>query len=353
MYKTIEKIPDIASYKVYNENIFLRVDNEKYNLQLFKLDFEYNIEWISEEEVVLGFYYTAGKLIYNSKENMSTVCRDDNNKLLYTFNEILYDLYPNSKSILGFKYIGQSEEYDRIIFNLSSGKLEKVLPEQYASLRLIIYKEYIIRYDKSKGQLFLHSNNFTPLWQADLSELCGYELQDSEGFKKAEVNNVLLDGNKVIVLAGLDVVAFAIGNGEILWHCKVGTWQGSRAIIHNGFLYTSNAYFNKIDLSNGKLIYAKEHDYIYLNGEKTASTISDIAWHDDFIWTVMDTSPNALIAIDPKTGKYVEVIPLTDLGITSDCRAPVFHSGKMYLHDYNGTLHIFEEENTLLARAVM
>ena len=177
-------------------------------------------------------------------------------------------------------------------------------------------------------------------WQLDISDLCSYDV--GNGLEKAELSNLYTDDEFVYLLAGLSVVKVSIQSGEIIWHTKLNTAQ-SRGLIQDGHLYTtSNGYINKIDCQTGQILYQEGFDYIHLDHEKMLGPIKELAWYGDSIWTVMDSNPSALIEINPSDGSHKSVVPLKDLGITTDCQMPRFHDDKMYLLDFDSTLHIFE-----------
>lgn len=93
------------------------------------------------------------------------------------------------------------------------------------------------------------------------------------------------------------------------------------------------------------MLYQAGFDYIYIDNEKTLGPIMELVWYNGSIWTVMDSNPSALIEINPTDGSYKSIVPLKDLGITRDCHMPRFHESRMYLLDFDNTLHIFEMKN--------
>ncbi len=204
------------------------------------------------------------------------------------------------------------------------------------------FEDSFISTDKWQGKIGKFDFQNKRLWQKDISELGTY--QEGNDIIKGEVNNVYTDDIAVYVLTGLSIIAFDLDTGAMLWHTELDTYQ-SRGLLKDGYLYTtSNAYINKIEIASGAIVYQKKLSGVTVQDELQEMPIANLTWHKDYIWAIMDTSPNALLKIDPNTGLYAEVLDLGTLGIMRHCHDPKFYQNRMYLLDYDQTLHICEEE---------
>jgi len=263
----------------------------------------------------------------------------------YHLTELPYVLHLKGKKY-GNKYLCHAEmdgkEYFLIISLINFDVIKKLdINIGFGNVQLW-FDEIVISTRKRKGLLGVYDFNNTLLWQADVSQLGSYT--SSDGTHPGEINNIYYTHEKVIVLTGLSVIAFSINDGSIVWHTKLDTWQ-SRGLLQQQYLYTtSNAYINKIDINTGDIYYQREFDYVTINGRKDLGPVSEFVWHKNAIWSIMDTNPSTLIALNPEDGSFNYVIPLPELGIKFDCQPPKFDGNRMYLLDFNHTLHIFERE---------
>jgi hypothetical protein len=249
----------------------------------------------------------------------------------------------------GDKYLCYSEFQEEEVFlivNLLSVEIVRKIDSNigFGNVQLL-QSESILSSRRKQGKIGSFDFNNNLVWQLDLSDLCSYDV--GNGLEKAELSNIYTDDEFVYLLAGLSVVKVSIQSGDIIWHANLATAQ-SRGLVYGGYLYTtSNAYINKIDCQTGEILYQVGFDYFFIGNKKELGPIKELVWYQDSIWTVMDSNPSALIEINPSDGSYISVIPLKELGITRDCHMPRFHKNRMYLLDFDNTLHIFEMEKEL------
>jgi len=308
-----------------------RIDFFRNQLILFKKDKSLNIvegKFLSPKQYLDKYLVDYGLKIYDliTKEKI-----EESNQGFSSIFAI------NKNELLCKKVDYEKENVDYYIFSFIDKDYNKIKRSLEGAPAVFVDDEYLI----NRSQEFIYCyKNYNQIWQLDISDLCAYDV--GNGLEKAELSNLYSDEEFVYLLAGLSILKVSIQSGEIIWHTKLNTAQ-SRGLIQDGYLYTtSNAYINKIDCQTGQILYQEGFDYITIDHEKTLGPIKELAWYGDSIWTIMDSNPSALIEINPTDGSYKSVVPLKVLGITKDCQMPRFHDDKMYLLDFDGTLHIFE-----------
>ena len=292
--------------------------------------------WESPESKVYSFVVINDLLIYSIYRG-KTVARNLKNLEVEVYS-YPYPLLLSNDEISNGYFVGNVKGVGFLKFDLNNGALVELYKNERINHSIKQLNGKILSYNSEK--LFSYNSKMSIAWQLDISDLCAYDVGD--GLEKAELSNIYSDDEFVYLLAGLSVVKASIQSGEIIWHTKLNTAQ-SRGLIHDGYLYTtSNAYINKIDCQTGKILYQVGFDYIFIDNERDLGPIMEFVWYKDSIWTVMDSNPSALIEINPNDGSYKSVIPLKDLGIARDCHMPRFHDNRMYILDFDNTLHIFE-----------
>ena len=301
----------------------------------------YEITWelyfaVNDFRIIDQFVFVSSTF-----EDCTMVIELDSKKEIYTFSKTIALGEFNLKNWGYEVFIKLKEELLRLnLINLSN---EKRALDKNLNLKNVGENRLLFSPRKSSIILAFDWQVTLKSWQLDLSDLCAYDV--GNGLEKAELSKIYSDDEFVYLLAGLSVVKVSIQSGEIIWHVMTHGKQ-SRGLLKEGFLYAStNAYITKINTDSGELIYHRvAFDHININNEKTFGPIQELVWYRDSIWTIMDSNPSALIEINPNDGSYKSVIPLKDLGITRDCHMPRFHDNRMYILDFDNTLHIFEME---------
>jgi len=338
MFQKQNLINNLNGFQLVKGNLYSFNDSAQL---LCEYDLDGNLKWTTERLEIFFRYQVTDKYIFYSQKNknMGIFILDRISKNILK-NELTYLNFGNKEcikdKILYSFYKGQIIVYDLLDLQIKSSFHDNTL-----GLIEKVTDDFIITVDATK--IYKYNNlDFTLLWQSDVSQLCSYT--SSDGTHPGEINNIYYTHEKVIVLTGLSVIAFSINDGSIVWHTKLDTWQ-SRGLLQEQYLYTtSNAYINKIDINTGDIYYQREFDYVTINGRKDLGPVSEFVWHKNAIWSIMDTNPSTLIALNPEDGSFNYVIPLPELGIKFDCQPPKFDGNRMYLLDFNHTLHIFERE---------
>ncbi len=328
--KRVKLINSVKEFNLYYEDIIILNNNQQiFKLSKNLLESTFLTEAFLSLNIINNYIIDYGPKIFDLRKEECFI------KLDKGFSPVLL---LDNKSLLCKKIDYEKEKLDYFVFNISEDIFNSTstfegIPIDFINDRLICRKEQIFVY-----QL----DSFLLLWQKDISELGSY--QEGNDMIKGEINNVYTDNTAVYVLTGLSIIAFDLDTGTKLWHTKLDTYQ-SRGLLKDGYLYTtSNAYINKVEIASGSIVYQKKLSGVTIQDELQEMPIANLKWHKDYIWAIMDTSPNALLKIDPNTGLYAEVLDLGTLGIMRHCHDPKFYQNRMYLLDYDQTLHICEEE---------
>lgn len=335
--KKIKEIKNVKSFGLYKHDLFVvntKNKAEKYNYNLIKAELAFST--LYSIDIKNQYLVDYGLKILDLNHNTSVIDSNEG----YSPLKLIDD-----DNLICKKVNNQTETVEYFIFNMTSSNFSPI--KGFIGNPVSVINDKIV---SRKNKIFVFSlKTLKLLWETDIGEYGKHEGWNN--VEKSKVNAIFVDKTSIYVLTGLRVLALSLKDGSILWNAQMQTYQ-SFGILIDGFLYTSsNAFINKIETKTGKILYEEEIKPVYTNGEQNLMPISKFIWHKEFIWTVMDTSPNILLKIDVQDGSSNEVIYLEELGVTKDCEPPKFYKNRMYILDYERTLHVFEDiENEKIPR---
>ena len=128
MYTKIKIIRNVYGDYLPNDfGLFLRLRDDKHNLNLNIFTGDFNEKYFFLEEENLGFYIEKDILIYNSAKEKQTYGVDLRTlKKKYSFDEILYDLNLETRNIYGNYYYNVSEIDNNYLYNITNGEINKI-----------------------------------------------------------------------------------------------------------------------------------------------------------------------------------------------------------------------------------
>jgi len=329
------------------ENKIFGLSNTDGYLKLAEFDNNYEIIWQTKDNKVNNFIVFRNNLIYTKYKTKTVSINYKNYSTNYEVDKPIYILQDScdEKFYYGF------DEKGFFKLDLQNGKfVSRFLKENLNGWVKLIDDFLVYRPFLTGTVMFLNKNNFSIVWQKDLSEITSYN--DWDGDHKGEISNVYKYNNQLIVLSGNCVLALAIDTGEILWKLSYkGFTPYTLHIIDNKGYFAKGAFYSVIDLEKGEKILDTMIDNIF-NREKNyqnnyAMVGSDITYHKGKIYfSDKQNGKYYLFCLNPEIGIIEDYMYLED--IDSNLAPPKFHKGKMFLLDSKSTLHIFEtQQNTL------
>ncbi len=335
MYREIKKIINSSLLSVSNYGLYIikNIENES---RIVKLSGYYFNKDILNFVDINRVFFAKNHILISFKDQSSSIIDINTSKEVIIQKKMSFTQVEEDKTDIYIKNKEEFLKFDKEKLQFSNFEIDRNL-----MLKKVIKKKIIFTISR-KPKVVAYDISLNEIWQSDVSELGSY--QENNVMIRGKVNNIYADDTAVYVLTGLSIVAFDLDTGAILWHIELDTYQ-SRGLLNDGYLYTtSNAYINKVEIASGAIVYQKKLSGVTVQDELQEMPIANLTWHKDYIWAIMDTSPNALLKIDPNTGLYAEVLDLGTLGIMRHCHDPKFYQNRMYLLDYDQTLHICEEE---------
>lgn len=343
MYKQIKTLKETNGLYIISQKLYTFLDNEKI-LGEFSLDGR--LLWKTEPS---NIYYR-----YSIRPNFILYYRGNKEQKLYILNRKTKNILKIEDINLNITddncYWGDilvSFVDDRIIkYSLSSFSIlsnDKDNIEGYINL---ITDNHIVSSTKSDVYMYI-KNDFSLLWQKDLSEITSYT--DWDGKHQGNVKNVYLYENKLIVVAGNSVLAMNIETADILWQIKYNDFQPFTLHINNHFAYLSKGvFYSVIDLEKGEkvletmLIRPFDHDPEYEKAN-LAMVGSDMTFYDNYLYFSDKHKGRYYLAkLNPHTAQIEEYQFLEE--VKSNLAPPKFYDDKMFLLDSNNNLFIYERE---------
>jgi len=274
---------------------------------------------------LLALYDLKGGLIYSIQKP-----EDYNRENIFYESLTLWKTVDANDDVLFHVFDIQKKEF-----------LKKNIPLNYQPVAFMNHNLLLAKMSATIVLYNISSN--TPLWQADLSELCGYE--DWQGKHQGEIANVYVADDKVLVNAGPFVFCFALETGGLLWQLKSAEGKFYSMVIDHGVAYlTYWRHYAEIDINKGIFLIEKEIvDFEYRHKKIFFQAKGTPVYHKGLIWMTLYTGGIPFIAaLLPEKG---EIIWVQHIASSHSINAPKFHNNHMYILDTGGTLHIFEEEN--------
>ncbi|MCL5246204.1 hypothetical protein M4I21_10325 [Cellulophaga sp. 20_2_10] len=198
------------------------------------------------------------------------------------------------------------------------------------------YKDFFILYEK---EICLYNYiDDKILWSIDVTKI---------GDLNTTVIKTIIKDQLLLILKGTSVICLNIETGTVVWsfNSEIAKQMG---VISGEYLYTaSNTSLTKIAIASGDVEYAIRFQEEYqLEKLITLYGIEELTLFKNELWAYTKFGTLSLVCIDKETAYFKKVITLESLGIKTGLFSFQFYKDKLFIHDYDYTLHIFEKEET-------
>lgn len=332
-YQKKYQLDNLFYFRAINDILFI-LKNDTSSFYIYDLNSDLKIVKTDERVFGGGIYILDEYIIDQSFKGLE----------INSLNPI--DLFNSERG-----YLAHNKQYIIASKRIEKFKVELKLHEKGSlkEIKTLDLKGWGTYFD-DKNRIVRHTTEvicsyfeFEPNWQQNLSSFG--EARDWDGKEHHPINKILSHNGKLLVLKGTSVICLDLESGEILWHIKSETSK-AMGVIDRDHLYTaSGTGITKIHIASGEVDYQirlQEGDP--LNKEIWFCGILNLTLHQGKLWANTFTGESCLVCIDKETAYYDQVIPLEQLGISAGVRSFEFYRNKLFVHDKNGDLHIFERQ---------
>ncbi|WKB81404.1 hypothetical protein QYR09_16840 [Cellulophaga lytica] len=176
------------------------------------------------------------------------------------------------------------------------------------------------------------------LWSIDITKI---------GDLNTTIIKTIIRDQLLLILKGTSVICLNIETGKVVWSLNSDIAK-QMGVISGEYLYTaSNTSLTKIAIASGEIEYTIRFQEEYqLEKLITLYGIEELTLFKNELWAYTKFGTLSLVCIDKETAYFNKVIPLESLGIKTGIFSFQFYKDKLFIHDYDYTLHIFEKEET-------
>ncbi|MBD0824022.1 hypothetical protein [Aestuariibaculum marinum] len=334
MYKEVLKLNGGVP-EFYRDKIMGLKKKEKY-LKLVEYDSQFNTVWDSFEDKINNFILKGNDVIY-TVYNEKTISRKITD---FSLNYVLeHPLIIFKKNCDDRYFYGNNKRLGFIKFDLLKGKVKTIYREKKIEGLIELIQDYIVRI--YSGQLFVYNKTeFSLLWQKDFSKIAEYQEIDGS-IETGEIREVYNYKDTIAVLTQLYVFKIDILTGGIISQQKL-PWGFMALSIHKNRAYSCYGFhFIEINLDTLEVINFQRMEYEEHKNKPHFAIMNHPVYHEGLVFHAvrLEGGLHCVGAIDPNTGKRVWIHPI---GVY-DINSIAFHEDKMFVHDIDGTLHIYEK----------
>ncbi|MEP0213521.1 MAG: hypothetical protein ABJD66_09930 [Cellulophaga sp.] len=328
MLKKIKIIKNSKNYQIlnYKLQVFNKINKEKVIYDLAKITEITTIKDSSEEIMVeIGNHILDSNLRGFDKKSFESISFLNNpNYIIHNYKVIITKKVNSNFQVTYYisdlpKYNNQ-KEIDLIGYPIHSYKDFFILHKKEISL-------YNYRDDKI-------------LWSVVITKI---------GDLSTSVIKTIIKNQLLLILKGTSVICLNIETGTVVWSLNSDIAK-QMGVISGEYLYTaSNTSLTKITIATGEVDYTTRFQEEYqLEKLITLYGIEDLTLFKNELWAYTKFGTLSLVCIDKETAYFKKVIPLESLGIKTGIFSFQFYKDKLFIHDHDYTLHIFEKEETNL-----
>ncbi|SNQ42044.1 hypothetical protein [Cellulophaga lytica] len=326
MLKKIKIIKNSKNYQILNHKlqVFNKVNKEKVIYDLAKISEIITIKDSSEEIMVeIGNHILDLNLKGFDKKSFESISFLNNPNYVIHNDKVVITKKVNSNFQVTY-YISDLPEYN----NQKEIYLIGYPIHSYKDF-FILHKKEISLYNYIDDKI---------LWSIDITKI---------GDLNTTIIKTIIKDQLLLILKGTSVICLNIETGKVVWslNSEIAKQMG---VISGEYLYTaSNTSLTKIAIASGEVEYAIRFQKEYqLEKLITLYGIEDLTLFKNELWAYTKFGTLSLVCIDKETAYFKKVIPLESLGIKTGIFSFQFYKDKLFIHDHDYTLHIFEKEET-------
>lgn len=217
------------------------------------------------------------------------------------------------------------------------------------------YKELIFK-AITDSKLIFYGNEGNKIFIFDIDLIINHKQKSYENIpfitwsdtnENTTLYEIIIKDQLLLILKGTSVICLNIETGKVVWslNSEIAKQMG---VISGEYLYTaSNTSLTKIAIASGEVEYAIRFQKEYqLEKLITLYGIEELTLFEDELWAYTKFGTLSLVCIDKETAYFKKVIPLESLGIKTGIFSFQFYKDKLFIHDHDYTLYIFEKEET-------
>lgn len=326
MLKKIKIIKNSKNYQIlnYKLQVFNKVNKEKVIYDLAKISEITTIKDSSEEIMVeIGNNILDLNLKGFDKKSYESISFLNNPNYVIHNDKVVITKKVNSNFQVTY-YISDLPEYN----NQKEIYLIGYPIHSYKDF-FILHKKEISLYNYIDDKI---------LWSIDITKI---------GDLNTTIIKTIIRDQLLLILKGTSVICLNIETGKVVWslNSEIAKQMG---VISGEYLYTaSNTSLTKIAIASGEVEYAIRFQKEYqLEKLITLYGIEDLTLFKNELWAYTKFGTLSLVCIDKETAYFKKVIPLESLGIKTGIFSFQFYKDKLFIHDHDYTLYIFEKEET-------
>ncbi|EWH13541.1 hypothetical protein KLA_09354 [Cellulophaga geojensis KL-A] len=326
MLKKIKIIKNSKNYQIlnYKLQVFNKINKEKVIYDLAKISEITTIEDSSEEIMVeIGNNILDLNLKGFDKKSYESISFLNNPNYVIHNDKVVITKKVNSNFQVTY-YISDLPEYN----NQKEIYLIGYPIHSYKDF-FILHKKEISLYNYIDDKI---------LWSIDITKI---------GDLNTTIIKTIIRDQLLLILKGTSVICLNIETGKVVWslNSEIAKQMG---VISGEYLYTaSNTSLTKIAIASGEVEYAIRFQKEYqLEKLITLYGIEDLTLFKNELWAYTKFGTLSLVCIDKETAYFKKVIPLESLGIKTGIFSFQFYKDKLFIHDHDYTLYIFEKEET-------
>ncbi|AIM62042.1 hypothetical protein IX49_16510 [Cellulophaga lytica] len=326
MHKKIKIIKNSKNYQILNHKlqVFNKVNKEKVIYDLPKISEIITIKDSSEEIMVeIGNHILDLNLKGFDKKSFESISFLNNPNYVIHNDKVVITKKVNSNFQVTY-YISDLPEYN----NQKEIDLIGYPIHSYKDF-FILHKKEISLYNYIDDKI---------LWSIDITKI---------GDLNTTVIKTIIKDQLLLILKGTSVICLNIETGTVVWSLNSDIAK-QMGVISGEYLYTaSNTSLTKIAIASGEVDYTTRFQEEYqLEKLITLYGIEDLTLFKNELWAYTKFGTLSLVCIDKETAYFKKVIPLESLGIKTGIFSFQFYKDKLFIHDHDYTLYIFEKEET-------